>query len=171
MQLLNFDMIYLEADKSTLSKRMEKLSFKVEREIFSAEKDKVQARTKTVRSPAANHLHHHSTVKAQRRASQTASTTLTSPIMSIRSIQSPLRNSIRALEPWVCSSCSRSATRAPRARLNIRNLPVRRCFSTTKGTKQSSIPSMDQMQARYKEKNRTTMYGEAIGCGTTDFAN
>ncbi|KAF2131040.1 hypothetical protein P153DRAFT_313293 [Dothidotthia symphoricarpi CBS 119687] len=73
------------------------------------------------------------------------------------SFASPLRQSpSRAIEAWRCSACTRSLTGLPRARNPAFSIP-RRCLNTTKELRQSTVPRMDQMHARYKEKNRTVM--------------
>ncbi|KAF2689692.1 hypothetical protein K458DRAFT_330315 [Lentithecium fluviatile CBS 122367] len=82
------------------------------------------------------------------------------------SISSPLRHTLRALEPWTCSSCSRITPRLPRSP-NPNIVRSRRCLNTTTNVKSSGVPSMDQLQARYKMKNRTTMnYVFSIILGT-----
>lgn len=73
------------------------------------------------------------------------------------SFSSPIRHSARLFESWTCASCSRIALRlAHRRHTGI--VRPRRCLNTTKEAKQSAAPSMDQIRAQYKEKNRTTMY-------------
>lgn len=81
---------------------------------------------------------------------------------AIMSVASPFRHqSLRLANSWTCSSCSRSLARLPRAR-NPAFTPARRWLNTTKDVRQSHVPRMDQMHARYKEKNRTVMYALAI---------
>ncbi|KAH7075904.1 cytochrome c oxidase assembly protein CtaG/Cox11-domain-containing protein [Paraphoma chrysanthemicola] len=73
------------------------------------------------------------------------------------SVASPFRHqSLRLANSWTCSSCTRSLARIPRAR-NPAFTPARRWLNTTKEVRQSHVPRMDQMHARYKEKNRTVM--------------
>jgi hypothetical protein len=87
---------------------------------------------------------HHSTEVLSNRSSH--------PNMSFAA---PLRNqSLRALNSWTCASCARSL---PRTR-NTAFTPARRWLTTTKESRQSHVPRMDQMHARYKEKNRTVAY-------------
>ncbi|OAL50150.1 hypothetical protein IQ07DRAFT_587813 [Pyrenochaeta sp. DS3sAY3a] len=62
----------------------------------------------------------------------------------------------RALESWTSAACSRSLPRLPRTRNPA--FTARRCLNTTKPTKaQNVMPTMDQIHAKYKEKNRTVM--------------
>jgi hypothetical protein len=78
------------------------------------------------------------------------------------SFATPLRRQpLRALNNWTCASCSRSLARLPRAE-NRTFTPARRWLNTTKETRQSHVPRMDQMHARYKEKNRTVMYAAPV---------
>ena len=79
------------------------------------------------------------------------------------SVLSPFRQaSLRIPEPWICSTCARSVARSARPR-NPHFASPRRCLNTTKQAKQSHMPSMDDMHARYKEKNRTTMWESELG--------
>ncbi|ORY13646.1 cytochrome c oxidase assembly protein CtaG/Cox11-domain-containing protein [Clohesyomyces aquaticus] len=80
----------------------------------------------------------------------------------------PLRpSSLRAIEPWVCSSCSRTLMRPPRAR-NPRFITARRSLNTAKYSRENPAgEGMDQIRAQFKEKNRTTMnYVFSIILGT-----
>ncbi|KAF2655928.1 hypothetical protein K491DRAFT_704322 [Lophiostoma macrostomum CBS 122681] len=86
------------------------------------------------------------------------------------SVLSPLRHTIfRAVETWICSSCSRTLVRPTRP-LRPRNpqfAAARRCLNTTKQAKQTHMPTMEDMHAQYKQKNRTTMnYVYSIILGT-----
>ncbi|KAJ4381107.1 Cytochrome c oxidase assembly protein cox11, mitochondrial [Didymella sp. IMI 355093] len=76
------------------------------------------------------------------------------------SVALPLRQfRARIAQPWICTACSRSLSRVPRAR-NPTFSAARRWISsnkTTGDTRQGAVPSMDQMHARYKQKNRTVM--------------
>jgi hypothetical protein len=102
---------------------------------------------KTANSRGELRCPHHST--------KTSSTNHHTP--TTMSFRPPLRQqSLRAFESWTCASCSRSLTRLPRAR-NATVKPARRWLTTTKETRQGHVPRMDQMHARYKEKNRTVM--------------
>ncbi|KAF2866173.1 cytochrome c oxidase assembly protein CtaG/Cox11-domain-containing protein [Massariosphaeria phaeospora] len=82
-------------------------------------------------------------------------------------ISMPLRRSaVRLFEPWTCASCSRPLARTPRP-ISSPFRPARRCLNSTSETRQSAVPSMDQVRAQYKEKNRTTMnYVFSIVLGT-----
>jgi hypothetical protein len=103
---------------------------------------------KTANSRGELRCPHHST--------KTSSTNRQAP--TIMSFTAPLRQqSLRAFESWTCASCSRSLSRLPRIR-DATTKPTRRWLTTTKETRQSHVPRMDQMHARYKEKNRTVMY-------------
>jgi hypothetical protein len=76
------------------------------------------------------------------------------------SVALPLRQfQARIAQPWICTACARSLSRVPRAR-NPTFSASRRWISsnkTTGDTRQGAVPSMDQMHARYKQKNRTVM--------------
>ncbi|KAH7398800.1 cytochrome c oxidase assembly protein CtaG/Cox11-domain-containing protein [Phaeosphaeria sp. MPI-PUGE-AT-0046c] len=73
------------------------------------------------------------------------------------SFATPLRHqSLRQFSSWTCSSCARSMIRTPRTR-NSTFTPARRWLHATNPARQGKVPTMDQMHARYKEKNRTVM--------------
>ncbi|OAK98380.1 hypothetical protein IQ06DRAFT_327761 [Phaeosphaeriaceae sp. SRC1lsM3a] len=73
------------------------------------------------------------------------------------SFATPLRHqSLRQFSSWTCSSCSRSLARIPRTRTSTFT-PARRWLHSTNSARQGQTPTMDQMHARYKEKNRTVM--------------
>ncbi|KAF2470751.1 uncharacterized protein BDR25DRAFT_261924 [Lindgomyces ingoldianus] len=76
----------------------------------------------------------------------------------------PLRPCVsRSIKPWICSSCSRAFTRLR----NPQYAAARRYLNATKESRQNATPSMDQMHAQYKERNRTTMnYVFSIILGT-----
>ncbi|KAF2730003.1 hypothetical protein EJ04DRAFT_474531 [Polyplosphaeria fusca] len=75
-----------------------------------------------------------------------------------------------ATELWICSNCancSRAARRIP-GPARFANLPfTRRWLNSTKESRQTVPPSMADVQAGYKQKNRTTMnYVLSIILGT-----
>ncbi|KAF2016885.1 hypothetical protein BU24DRAFT_140240 [Aaosphaeria arxii CBS 175.79] len=72
------------------------------------------------------------------------------------SFRSPLQQSLRAAEPWVCRTCARATPRSFLSQ-NPFTITARRCLNTSQEARQGTTLSMDQMQARYKQKNRTTM--------------
>lgn len=86
---------------------------------------------------------------------------LTPPLnTTIMSVALPLRAfQARIAQPWVCTACSRSLSRIPRNR-DPTFPAARRWISsnkTTGDTRQGAVPTMDQMHARYKQRNRTVM--------------
>lgn len=87
------------------------------------------------------------------------SSPLTTPILVAMSLASPLRrHTLRAFEAWTCSTCSRTLSQLPRTRYPT-FATARRNINTSNEIRQSHVPRMDQMHERYKQKNRTVMYG------------
>ena len=80
----------------------------------------------------------------------------TPPIPYTMSATLPLRSyGPRLFEPRACLACSRSLSQIPRS--CIATAAPRRWLSSAKSTRDGTVPRMDQMHARYKEKNRTVM--------------
>jgi hypothetical protein len=96
-------------------------------------------------------IHHSTRPESPLRRSST-------PLTNTMSVALPLRRFPgRIAQPWICTACSRSLSRLPRTRSPA--FPAaRRWLNTTEETRQGVTPSMDQMHARYKQKNRTVMY-------------
>ncbi|KAF2808738.1 uncharacterized protein BDZ99DRAFT_571633 [Mytilinidion resinicola] len=65
--------------------------------------------------------------------------------------------SVRASEPWICHSCALPARIAPRHRSNILP-PTRRSLKNTPESRSSATSPMEDAQAAFKTRNRTTVY-------------
>lgn len=86
------------------------------------------------------------------------------------SAPSSLRRSLRAVDAWTCSSCSRGLVGVARTpKINV--VRARRWLNTSQGKRQGAAPTMDDIRAQYKEKNRTTMHAAQHALTPEAFAN